>query len=65
MFDEMIFESKYGILDDAVDDELDAVDDLMNGPAGFDFIAGDLIPDDIVDGAGDNTDYEKYLDKKD
>ena len=62
VMDDMIFEQYIGILDDAVDEELDAIDDLMSGPDGFDFIVGDIIPDSLVDGAGDGIDSDKYLD---
>ena len=62
VMDDMIFEQYIGILDDAVDEELDAIDDLMSGPDGVDFIVGDIIPDSLVDGAGDGIDSDKYLD---
>lgn len=62
--DDFIYESAdLAILDDYADDEIDAIDDLIDGT---DMEAEDqLIGDAIVDCENDNTDYEQYLGKDD
>lgn len=63
---EFVYESCMSILDDAVDKELDAVDDLMSGAGDISDceVADCLIPDSLVDAETDNTDFEKYIDKE-
>lgn len=58
---DLVLETSFGILDDAVDEELDAIDDLiMDASAHFD-IADNLIPDKVIDNEHVENDSEKYL----
>lgn len=58
-----ICEGALNILDDAVDKELDAIDDLMHDAGQLD-VAAQIIPDALVDAETDNTDFEKYMDRE-
>lgn len=65
MFDDILLETFTGILDDAVDEELDAIDDIMDGEFSLDmYINAHIIPNNLVDNESDNTNYEKFIDKK-
>lgn len=64
MFDDIFIESYTGILDDALDDELDAIDDIMDEDRTDMFLDAHLIPDKLVNNASDKTDYEKFINKE-
>ena len=62
MYLDLILESEIPILDDMVDDIVDAEESLMYD-VGFAESIDQLIPDSVVDAENDDTDYDKYSDE--
>ena len=62
---DVFYESHYNILDDAIDEELEEIDDILADATSDLKIDDCIIPDSLVDEETDDTDFEKYMDDDD